>query len=273
MLRRLRSLAAVAALPPYVKPGHFYSPLSGPADAAREMTRRTAPGVDLREAAQLDLAAQLAPVLQEPPSGPRYREANDMLGPADAAVYRAVLRHFRPARIIEAGSGWSTALALDERDRGLPLGITCIEPYPARLESLLLPGDRVRLLREGAQDVPQGVFGELAAGDVLFIDSSHVAKAGSDVTWLMLHVLPLLAAGVIVHVHDVFWPFTYPRRWLEERRDWNEAYLLHAFLTGNSQWEILLWPSWLWRNHPTAVPGRLAKDEPGSIWLRKTGPS
>jgi hypothetical protein len=237
----------------------------------RELARGSAPGVDLREQAQVTLAEALLPVTTEPPPGPRYREANDMLGPADAAVYRALLRHFRPRRIIEAGSGWSTAVALDEADGGLPLEITCIEPFPARLESLLLPSDQVQLFRQPVQDVPVGVFRELGDGDVLFIDSSHVAKAGSDVTWLLLHILPGLAPGVIVHVHDVFWPFTYPAPWLAERRDWNEAYFLHAFLSGNTGWQIMLWPSWLWHTHPGAIPGRLAGQVPGSIWLRKVG--
>jgi hypothetical protein len=83
-------------------------------------------------------------------------------------------------------------------------------------------------------------------------------------------VLPRLAPGVAVHVHDIFWPFTYPSAWLHERRDWNEAYLLQAFLSGNAGWEIALFSSWLWRCHPEAVPPPLRTDHPGSIWLRKT---
>jgi len=96
-----------------------------------------------------------------------------------------------------------------------------------------------------------------------------VVKAGSDVVWLFLHVLPMLAAGVVVHVHDVFWPFEYPAQWLRQRRDWTEAYLVHAFLAGNAGWEILFFPSWLWQCQPELVPQPLAQERPGSIWLRK----
>ena len=96
-----------------------------------------------------------------------------------------------------------------------------------------------------------------------------MAKAGSDVIWLFLHILPRLAPGVVVHVHDVFWPFEYPADWLRQGRDWTEAYLLHAFLSGNADWEMLFFSSWLWRCQPEFVPRPLAREEPGSIWLRK----
>ena len=114
--------------------------------------------------------------------------------------------------------------------------MTCIELYPARLLSLTRPGDPVTLLRHPIRDVPLTLYQDLAAGDVLFIDLSHVAKARSDVCWLIPHVLPRLAPGVAVHFLDIFWPFGYPPQWLEKRRDWTGAYLLHAFLSGNAGW-------------------------------------
>ena len=134
-----------------------------------------------------------------------------------------MLGWLQPERIIEAGSGYSTMIALDE---GYP--VTCIEPHPDRLLSLVRPGDPVTLLRQLVQDVPLSLYGELAAGDILFIDSSHVVKAGSDVCWLLLRVLPRLAPGAVVHLHDIFWPFEYPAAWLREHRDWTEDYLLNA---------------------------------------------
>jgi predicted O-methyltransferase YrrM len=270
MLQRLRSAAAVLRTPPYVTPGHFYSPVTSPADRARALSWDDgAPGVDLREAGQEELARQLRPVLEEPLPGPRYQPRNPMFGPADAAVYRAMLRHLRPARVIEAGSGWSTAVALDELP-GLPgLEITCIEPYPQRLESVLRPGDPVTLHRQPAEDFPLRGYRALGPGDILFIDSTHVLKPGGDVAWLYLHVLPRLAPGVIVHVHDIFWPFTYPARWIRERRDWTEAYVLHALLSGSSHFGILLFSSWLWHCRPGLVPQHLQREEPGSVWLRR----
>jgi hypothetical protein len=273
-----QAVAAALKAPPYAPPGHYYSPLTSRGDIRRALSWHDAPGVALNQAAQLAMAASAWPVLASPPPGPRYREdeGSVMFAAADAAVYRVMLGALRPSRIIEAGSGFSTAVALDEAG-GNPclagLEMTCIEPHPARLRSLLRPGDAVTVVEQPVQDVPLETFEKLGAGDILFIDSSHVAKAGSDVTWLLLHVLPRLAAGVAVHVHDIFWPFTYPARWLAERRDWNEGYFLHAFLSGNHSWEILLFASWLWQEHPEAVPPRLASGQPGSLWLRKTGSS
>lgn len=267
--RTLRAVRAAAAAPPYVAPGHFYSPTTSAADIGRALAwERAAPGVDLREEEQLALVAKLADVLASPPPGPRWNDgpANRMFNVSDAAVYRAMLGYLGPQRIIEAGSGYSTAVALDAG-----YAVTCAEPYPARLQSLLRPGDPVTLIRRPVQDVPLEEFASLGAGDILFIDSSHVAKAGSDVAWLLLHVLPRLAPGVAVHVHDIFWPFTYPAQWLAERRDWNEAYFLHALLSGTACWEILLFASWLWQEHPELVPQSLAPAQPSSIWLRKTG--
>lgn len=263
---------ALACPPLYARPGSYLSPLTGEDDIRRALSSRdTPPGISLREDAQEAFAIAARPVLESPEPGPRYRLAgNTMFAPPDAAVYRAVIGRYRPRQIIEAGSGFSTAVALDEAAAlGLDTDVTCVEPHPERLESLLRPGDPMTLIRRPVQDVPVAAFTALAAGDILFIDSSHVAKAGSDVTWLILRVLPLLAPGVLVHVHDVFWPHGYPPAWLREHRDWNESYFLLAFLSGNPSWEILLWNSWLWQARPDVIPRRLAEEEPGSIWLRK----
>jgi len=269
-----RTMRAVVASPPFATPGHFYSPLTADADRGRALRWTEAPGVDLAEERQLALAEQLRPLLAEPLPGPRYSAANSMYGSGDAAVYRAMLTHLGPARLLEVGSGYSTAVALDEADANPQLSgleITCIEPFPDRLLGLLSGPDRSRLslLRQPVQDVGLDAYDRLGRSDVLFIDSTHVVKAGSDVIWLFLHVLPRLAAGVVVHVHDVFWPFEYPAQWLRQGRDWTEAYLLHAFLAGNASWEILFFSSWWWQTQPQLVPAPLADERPGSIWLRK----
>ena len=272
-IRTARAVRAVVAKPPYVAPGHFYSPLTSTSDVNRALRTADAVGVDLSEPRQLSLVADVLPVLAQSPPGPRYIPANSMYGPADAAVYRAMLHHFKPRNIIEVGSGYSTAVALDEADAGgLPgLKMTCIEPFPERLMGLLNSADRdrVTLIRRPVQDAELGMYKELGPGDVLFIDSTHVVKAGSDVSWLILHVLPRLAPGVIVHIHDIFWPFEYPAAWLREHRDWTENYLLHAFLIGNAAWDIVLFSSWLWQTHPELIPDHLAAEHPGSIWLRR----
>jgi len=271
-----RAVRAVVAHPPYATPGDFYSPLTTNDDISRPLNWAGAPGVDMREEEQLAMASRLGPLLAEPPPGPRYKAANDMYGPGDAAVFRAMLAQLRPVRLIEVGSGYSTALALDETERNSDLSdleITCVEPYPERLLKLLkvTDCDRLTLLRQPVQELPLATYERLGPRDVLFIDSTHVVKAGSDVVWLFLHVLPVLAPGVIVHIHDVFWPFEYPETWLRQHRDWTEAYLAHAFLLGNSHWHIMFFSSWFWHCHGKLVPKSLAQEEPGSLWIRKAG--
>jgi predicted O-methyltransferase YrrM len=227
------------------------------------------PGVDLRSREQVDLTVKIAPMLSEAPRD-RYRPHNNMFGSADAAVLHAMIRHLKPRRIVEVGSGYSTAMLLDTAERaGLEIEVTCIEPYPDRLLHLLMPHDKVSLISEPVQGVSLTTFTRLEANDILFIDSTHVVKAGSDVLWLFLHVLPRLRAGVAVHVHDIFWPFEYPDAWLREGRDWNETYLLNAFLCHNKSWDLLFFSSWLWKKHPQLLPADLREAAPGSLWMQR----
>ena len=271
-----RAVKAVIIRPPYVPPGHFYSPLTTRQDVDRALSWTDAPGVNLAEETQCELVTRLLPTLAKPLPGPRYAAGNSMYGPADAAVYRGMLAELHPARVIEVGSGYSTAVALDEVGINPDLSaleITCVEPFPERLLGLIKDADRdrVSLIRQPVQDVDVTIYEKLAPQDILFIDSTHVVKPGSDVVWLLLHVLPRLSPGVVVHIHDVFWPFDYPTEWLRQGRDWTEAYLVHAFLAGNASWEIMLFSSWLWHCRPELIPVPLAQERPGSLWLRKTG--
>lgn len=254
--------------PPWVTPGHFYSPISSAADVDRALRwNADLAGIDLRATHQLALWREL--MFDGIPEH-RYRAGNGMYDRADAAVYQAVVRRFAPATVVEVGSGFSTAALLDAADRFLPqLTVRCIEPYPQRLLGLLEAGDRIDLIESPVQDVPIDVFTSLAPDDVLFIDSTHVAKAGSDVVWLFSRVLPRLTPGVLVHVHDIAWPFEYPADWLREGRNWNEAYLLRAFLCHNTAWRIEFFSSWFWHDNPELVPVDLRWERPGSIWLRR----
>ena len=277
--RAARCAAAVIREPTYVRPGHFYSPVPSRADV-EEVLLRNHPvdpaGVDLREADQLSLAKKLGPMWRDTPLDGRYTVGENRMFPlSDAAVYSALLRTEPPARVVEVGSGYSSAIALDTADRwGIDIEFTFIEPYPQRLLDLLSTDDdrRVMLRRERVQDTPQDVFDELSGGDILFIDSTHVMKAGSDVGHLVFNVLPRLHRGVRVHFHDVFWPFEYPEEWLRERRGWNETYLLHAFLAFNGAYEIDLFNDWLWRVNPDVPRCYLpesAAERPGGLWLRR----
>jgi predicted O-methyltransferase YrrM len=268
----IQALTDALARPPFVRSGHFYSPVNGSADVERALAwDEDTPGVDLRPEAQLELFGELLPLFEGVPDV-RYRAPNGMYDAADALVYQAMVRSFKPRRVIEVGAGYSTAKLLDTADAFAPdLDITCVEPYPDRLLGLMRPEDkaRVNLIAKPVQDVPVETFARLESGDVLFIDSTHVAKAGSDVLWLFLRVLPRLAEGVVVHVHDVFWPFEYPAHWLREGRSWNEDYLLNAFLCHNDAWRIELFSSWLWHRYPDLVPEALRGSQPGAIWLRR----
>ncbi len=278
---------APSALPfvTWAPPGHFYSPVPD----LEEIERRAAslfdpaaelPGVSLRAEEQIATYRELASLARRSPlpvlggGATRYGTDNPNYGPGDAMMLQSMLRLLRPRRYVEVGSGWSTALALDTNEAYLDgaMALTAIEPHPELLAEVLRPGDPVEVLSLPVQDVPMERWRALEAGDVLFVDSSHVLKTGSDVQHLVTRVLPALSPGVVVHVHDVFWPFEYLRHWVEEGRAWNEAYLLHAFLLFNDSWEIVLWNHWLASVHPEVVAAELpemAENPGGAIWLRR----
>lgn len=266
-------------------PGHFYSAIPDLADVSEEVLQERAgdpavPGVDLRPEAQLALFDELAPLIDidlvfgDGPS--RFHQPNGSFDAFDAAVCSAMVRHARPARIVEVGSGFSSALMLDVAERhGLAMTLTCVEPYPEVLLGLLDEGDdedRVRVLDIAVQDAGDEVFATLEAGDVLFIDSTHVAKAGSDVVDLFGRVLPAVAPGVLVHIHDVFHPFEYPMQWIAEGRAWSEVYLVRALLAGGSDFEVVFFNNWFGRFHRNRIADeRLASSAvySGSLWLRR----
>jgi hypothetical protein len=265
----------------WAPPGHFYSPVPTMEEATSHLSQLgragadTVAGVDLREAGQLDWLERLGTVNDGfPLPDGRYHVDNPSFCLGDALTLQGMLRLVRPKRLVEVGSGFSSAVTLDTREHHLDgLEVTFVEPYPALLESRLRPEDRaaVRILAERVQDVPMAVFSELEPGDVLFIDSSHVVRVGSDAQFLYGEVLPRLPAGVVVHVHDIFFPFEYPLAWVEEGRAWNEAYVLRAMLVGDT-FEILFWNDWMARTHPdrffATFPGTWGSPG-GSIWLRR----
>lgn len=269
-------------------PGHFYSPIPDLTDvrarraAVFDRTRREIPGIDLRWAQQLDLLRELSryygelPFPEEPAADRRYYFQNDAFCHADAILLYGMLRRLRPRRVVEVGSGYSSCAMLDTADRFLQgeTRFTFIDPYPERLCALLKPEDhgRARLIRTDVQRVDVSLFAELQANDVLFIDSSHVAKTGSDVAYLVFEVIPRLAPGVYVHFHDVFYPFEYPAEWVLRGWTWNEAYLVRAFLQFNRQFEIALWGTAIAEQYPDVLAELMplaVKNTGGSLWLRR----
>jgi hypothetical protein len=277
---------------PFVPNGHFYSPIPSLDDVKRDWSRIFRPdvgrpiGIDLRESEQLALLRTFAglqadlPFEDKPTNGLRFGFENPAYSYSDALFLNATLRHFKPSRLIEVGSGHSSCMTLDTNDIWLDGKMQCtfIEPYPELLTSLLKPEDleRITVLPTRVQDVGLDVFRELDAGDVLFIDSTHVSKVGSDVNYLFLEVLPSLNADVLIHVHDVFYPFEYPCDWILDGRAWNELYLLRALLQQSAAYEIVLMNSFLAHEHRGELGNNMPlalKNPGGSIWLRKKSPA
>jgi flagellar assembly factor FliW len=223
------------------------------------------------------------PVLSFPPhKAPDYRFFwdNDWFALMDAFTLSGIIQKEKPSRIIEVGSGFSSAVMLDTLDR-MPSGsvkakLTYIEPFPERLGHLLTASDREKanLIVKPVQDVPLSVFDELQANDILFIDSSHVGKVGSDVTFILLRVLPRLQPGVLIHFHDVCYPHSYPIKWLRRGIAWNESLFLRAFLVCNKDFEIFAFNSHAAYSHPELFKERFPQflaNSGGSIWMRKLG--
>jgi predicted O-methyltransferase YrrM len=268
--------------------GHFYSPLPNIKDiAARrdQLFNRTVTecaGLDLRAEHQLAVLAELArfyseiPFSEEPSAERRYHYKNRFFLHGDAIVLYAMLRRLRPKRVVEVGSGFSSAAMLDTNDKflGGEIQFTFIDPYPNRLLGLLSEADkrRHRVVQERVQDVAVEEFLSLAAGDVLFIDSSHVVKIGSDVRHLLWNVLPRLQPGVVVHFHDIMWPFEYPQDWVLRGNAWNEAYFLRTFLQYNDVFPIEYFNSYVAIVHEDALRKQMPlclKNPGGGLWLRK----
>ena len=273
----------------HIRPIHYYEPLPDFREItpARTTRRRQPPGIDFNLDGQVALIQRLASLYRgeletlaanTDPGGFNFH--NDYFAGLDAAVYYALIRDLKPARVIEIGSGYSTRMADQALQRNRAEGrkgeLVCIEPYPqprltgARLE--------MTLVEQRVEEVDPDLFAALEAGDILFIDSSHVVKFGSDVWHEFLEILPRLKPGVWIHVHDIFFPFDYPAEWLIEKRiAFNEQYLLEAFLSGNDRFGIMVTNHWLCLDHlpcvQTLCPQNLLPTGPlgrGSFWMQKT---
>ena len=246
-------------------PGHYYSPFPALDEIRAHESSifgdppRELPGLDLREAAQLEFYEALVPYYAELPfqprqvAGLRYFYENDFYPYFDAIILYAMLRHIKPGRIIEIGSGFSSAVILDTNELFLGNSIQAvfIDPNPGRLLTLLRESDRARvhIIAEKFQDVAPTEFAALAGGDLLFIDSTHVSKVDSDVNHLLFDLLPALPPGVYIHFHDIFYPFEYPKHWIYKGWAWNECYILRAFLQYNQRFEIVFFNSFLEQFH------------------------
>jgi len=290
MLRVLHLRPGLAARVGYkVYPDVFYNPFptTGEVDLERLKQKRSLPAIEFDlpgcKALFADLAAASA------------TEANDFLRgrperlvarwdltypPNDAAVLYAMLRRHKPRRYIEVGCGYSTHTSTAALARNAAEGHPCralfVEPYPPdHLDVSKLPGE---FIRDKVQRVPLERFTELDAGEILFIDTSHVIKTQNDVEYELLQILPSLKPGVIVHIHDIFSPYDYPEEWLvgehPNRGGNNEQYALECLLSGGADWEVLLPTYLLWKDDPELYR-RLVDSArwPAAFWIRKKAAS
>lgn len=172
-----------------------------------------------------EFAGDLHAIGQDPPPAPRWQQ--DWFPRLDGAAAYALTRSRRPARIVEVGSGHSTRFFCRAvTDGNLTTTVTAIDPAPRAV----LAGLNVRLIRRPLHAAGDAAFAELAHGDFLAIDSSHILMPGSDVDQLINHIIPELPAGVVVHIHDIFLPDDYPADW--SWRAYNEQLAVAALLHG-----------------------------------------
>jgi hypothetical protein len=271
--------------------GHFDSPL---VDVGEVATRRaqlwpqrpTVLGVDFNDESHRRILTEAFPRwiadYDYPEQGSddetleRFYTRNSQFSWLDARLLFVMLREMRPRRIVEVGSGYSSLLMADVNRRFFDgaIDITCIEPYPRSFLRRGFPGI-TRVIRDKVQALPISVFEPLGRGDILFVDSSHVSKTGSDVNHLFFEIFPRLAPGVVIHVHDIFLPHEYPQEWvLGENRGWNEQYLLRALLMYSNAFRVLFGANYAFFRFPDligqalALPGGEAFGG-GSLWMEK----
>jgi predicted O-methyltransferase YrrM len=266
-------------------PGHFYSPIPSLAEVSRKEAlifaepQRSLPGIDLHELDQLELLDRLVAFYGDHPfagvmSEARFQRGNPNYSLAEAILLNCMVRRSQPDRIVEIGSGHSSCAILDINEQFFGDAISCTfnDPHPELLRSLLRERDEehINIVERAVQDVDLSTFESLRAGDILFVDSTHVAKVGSDVNRIVFEVLPRLAEGVLVHFHDIYYPFEYPKEWVYGGRAWNEAYILRAFLEYNDRFPILFFNSFLGKFHAERLRECMPEcAHPGSsLWLR-----
>jgi hypothetical protein len=267
--------------------GHFYSPVVDPAtlNAARVWPQHPQLlGIDFNDASHQSILRETFPRFMVDYDYPEHETAkltrfytqNPLFSWLDSRTLFVLLRAWQPRHLIEVGSGFSTLLAADVNHRFLDNAteITCIEPYPQEFLRQGIAGI-TRLIEAKVQDVPLVEFDRLHAGDILFVDSSHVAKTDSDVNFIFFEILPRLAKGVRIHFHDIFLPHDYPREWvIEENRSWNEQYLLRALLMHSSAFRLLFGGSYAHWRFPELVRDALAHPKGhilagSSLWIER----
>jgi predicted O-methyltransferase YrrM len=271
-------------------PGHFYSPIPDINDVLANADKiflrpenvRTIPGVELNHELQLSHMREFfrmgpsLPFPEEKNGKTRYHYNNHSYSYADAITLHSMIRMYKPKRIIEIGSGFSSCVMADTNELFFnnSIDLTFIEPNPEFFFSVLPQSDRERFTVHVSkvQDVDLKVFDALEENDILFIDSSHVSKIGSDVNQEFFEIIPRLKKGVIIHVHDIFHPFEYPYDWVMDGRAMNENYLLRAFLQYNESFQVLFISTYACNFFRDEIEKNLPiflKNSGGDFWMKR----
>ena len=270
----------------HITPNHFYQPIPDTRTLKDELWLRQSElvGVNMDEQKQIQLLNQFLRFKDEYDTFPKnktpkpyqYYLNNPNFGGVDAKILYCMIRHFQPKKIIEIGSGYSTCLSArailkNEEEDGNKAELIVIDPYPNEVLRSGFP-ELSKLISTKVEEIDLSVFKELEENDILFIDSSHVLKIGNDVQCEYLEILPRLDKGVIVHIHDIFLPCEYPKKWiLEMHRFWNEQYILQAFLAFNSAFEVLWAGAYMHLRHHDKLEEVFGSynRKTASFWIRK----
>jgi len=269
---------------------HYYQPMINPKKYLTKSLRddRELLGVDINAEEQLNLLSKFNynEELLEFPLDKRkdyeYFYNNSNYSSGDAEYLYNIIRHFKPNRIIEIGSGYSTLMVRNAisnnklEETNYTCHHICIEPY----EALWLEELGVELIREKVEKLDKSIFQNLKSNDILFIDSSHIIRPQGDVLFEYLEILPSLKSGVLVHVHDIFTPKDYLDEWVYGHFFWNEQYIVEAFLTFNSEFRIIGALNYLAHNHRKELAEKCPffasnkgfernKSEPRAFWMIK----
>jgi hypothetical protein len=244
------------------RPGHYYSPVADIDDLKERQADiwaiKKLPGIDLNEDAQKEFMTYLLNnepgfnIPWEKQPSKRYFGNRPSYQYVDGIVLHAMMAKYAPANVIEVGSGASSGCMIDAKEmHGLKTKFIFIEPEPQWCLDKVLERDDykntgITILKKRVQKVSPDEFKILGENDILFIDSSHVSKPGSDVNYLLTEILPTLNKGVIIHFHDIYYPFEYTREYLLELKLlWNEVYSLHNFLLFNSSFKIIFFSDYM----------------------------
>lgn len=270
---------------------HYYSPIPSTHELDNHVWRKQkyTSGIDFNDNEQVKLLSRFRKNYKsEYDKFPLFRKKggsntvfylnNGFFESVDGEILYSMIRHFKPSRVIEIGAGYSTLVTASALVQNKNLDdkhstFYSFEPYPQDFLNQKIDG-LTRLKKIKAQNIPLSKFKTLKKNDILFIDSSHVAKIGSDVLYEYLEVLPNLEKGVIIHIHDIFLPSEYPRHWIvKHHRFSTEQYLLHAFLVFNDRFKVLWGSQYMQQNHPKALRKSFnsygKSFAPESFWIQK----